>query len=346
MKGRSAGRADALRQARQALNFLQHSTSFPLQRINFLQDVYFLNADVHRALGNTDSFYIYFQLYASLHDSLERVAARSNSKITQMRIENEENYHAIQSLQKEKSAEKVKRNFIIAAIILLSVIVFLYINRLRLKYKHKELLSLQQKEKAQSEIAAAKEQLDMFTQNIIEKSNLIEKLEQQVKSNVINAEQQKLTDELSHQTIVTEDDWNKFKSLYEKIYPGFFAKLRSKAHDITVAELRMAALTRLQLTNSQMASMLGISPDSVRKTRLRLRQRLNLPVDSNLEEHDRRYLIGPDLIINTLKKNSFQACPAFVPPLSLICLSKNLVFAIAAGLSLKSGRNNISAGLK
>ena len=47
----------------------------------------------------------------------------------------------------------------------------------------------------------------------------------------------------------------------------------------------MAALTRLQLTSKQMASMLGISVDSVHKTRQRLRQRLQLGSDINLEEY-------------------------------------------------------------
>jgi len=38
----------------------------------------------------------------------------------------------------------------------------------------------------------------------------------------------------------------------------------------------MAALTRLQLNTKQMADVLGISPNSVIKTKQRLRQRFNL----------------------------------------------------------------------
>lgn len=46
--------------------------------------------------------------------------------------------------------------------------------------------------------------------------------------------------------------------------------------DITAAEKRMAALIRLHLNTKQMASMLGISTDSVYKIRQRLRKRLQL----------------------------------------------------------------------
>src|SRR6185295_8907976 len=117
-----------------------------------------------------------------------------------------------------------------------------------------------------------------------EKTNLIEKLESQVKGKQVTSEQHAIMAELSQQTILTEDDWHKFKALFEKIYPGFFRKLKERATDITLAEQRMAALTRLHLTTKQMSSMLGISVDSVHKTRQRLRQRLQIGTDESLED--------------------------------------------------------------
>ena len=64
----------------------------------------------------------------------------------------------------------------------------------------------------------------------------------------------------------------------------FFQRLKNAAADITVAEQRMAALTRLQLSTRQMAAMLGISVDSVYKTKQRLRKRFNIAADANMEE--------------------------------------------------------------
>jgi DNA-binding CsgD family transcriptional regulator len=55
--------------------------------------------------------------------------------------------------------------------------------------------------------------------------------------------------------------------------------------DITVAEQRMAALTRLHLSTKQMASMLGISPDSVYKIRQRLRKWLQLDDEVTTETY-------------------------------------------------------------
>ena len=110
-------------------------------------------------------------------------------------------------------------------------------------------------------------------------------MEQQVANKPLTDEQQQLANELSHQTILTEEDWEKFKTLFEKIYPGFFLKLKETVPDITAAEQRMAALTRLHLNTKQMASMLGISPDSVYKIRQRLRKRLQLDDEVTIETY-------------------------------------------------------------
>jgi len=187
-------------------------------------------------------------------------------------------------LQREKQTADLKRNFILLSVLLGTIILFLYFNRIRLKQKHKQEFALQQKNAAETELRAAKDQMLLFTENIIEKTELIEKLSQQISHKEQNSELHQLINEITHQTILTEEDWENFKSLFEKIYPGFFLNLKEKARDITIAEQRMAALTRLNLTARQMATMLGISVDSVHKSRQRLRQRLHLPVEVNLEE--------------------------------------------------------------
>ena len=101
----------------------------------------------------------------------------------------------------------------------------------------------------------------------------------------VSAADQQVITELSSQTILTEEDWDHFRLLFEKIFPLFFQRLKNNAADITMAEQRLAALTRLHLTTRQMASMLGISVDSVSKTRQRLRKRFDLGPEVNLEEY-------------------------------------------------------------
>jgi DNA-binding CsgD family transcriptional regulator len=239
---------------------------------------------VYRALGNYDSVYKYSQLYNHIHDSLERSAASSGLEIARIKLDNLQSALTIKNLHKDKDAERLKRNFILGFIVMLAALVILVLNRQRQKLIHKQQMALQEKAAAQAEVATAREQMSMFRQNIIEKTNLVEKLEEQVHYKQISAEQLAIADELSRQTILTEEDWDKFRNLFEKIYPGFFIKLKEKAPDITLAEQRTAALTHLHLTTRQIASMLGISVDSVHKARQRLRQRYHFRFESELEE--------------------------------------------------------------
>jgi DNA-binding CsgD family transcriptional regulator len=275
----------ALIKIREALALIKKAGSgFYLQPLSFLERIYYTATDVFRAVGNTDSFYVYNRLYLNLHDSLQRISLLTSTKMAQLRIDNDNNLRGIQLLEREKQNATIKRNFIILSVLLGSVILLLYFNRLRLKQKHRQEFALQQKNAAETELKAAKEQMQLFTENIVEKTELIEKLSQQISHKEQNSEQQQLINEISHQTILTEEDWENFKSLFEKVYPGFFLNLKEKARDITIAEQRMAALTRLNLTARQMATMLGISVDSVHKSRQRLRQRLQFSSETNLEE--------------------------------------------------------------
>jgi hypothetical protein len=269
-----------IKEAMQLVQKMQNTASY----FNYYQNVCYAAADVYGAFGNYDSVYKYSQIYNRIHDSLERSAASSRLEIARIKLDNLQNALTIKNLHKEKEAETLKRNFILAFLIMFAVIVILVLTRQRQRLIHKQQLALKEKAAAEVEFAAARDQLNMFKQNIIEKTSLIEKLQDQVHHKETNAEHLEIVDEISRQTILTEEDWDKFKKLFEKIYPGFFTKLKEKAPDITIAEQRMAALTRLHLTTKQIASMLGISVDSVHKTRQRLRQRLHIAPDINLEE--------------------------------------------------------------
>ena len=279
------GRSDsALPKIKEALTLLEQQNNPGYQTKPYQEAAYYAMADAYRMKGNSDSFYHYSLLYSHLHDSLQAVAARSSLDVAHMRIGQEKSVNAVLRLQKEKRSEEQARNFIIASILFFLIVSLLLLNRQRQRLKFQRQIALRQKAETEAEKAAATEQLHLFTQSITEKKELIEKLQQQLQTREITTEQQAIINELSEQTILTEMDWERFRRLFEKLHPGFLSRLKLQAPEITIAEQRMAAIIRLQLTSKQTAAMLGISVDSVRKTRQRLRQRLHIPAGDNLEE--------------------------------------------------------------
>lgn len=265
-------KSTALTQVREAMQLLKLAPG-----ADFLKNTYYSATLIFMEMGRYDSAFYYDKLFSALNDSIEKVVAANSLAITRTRLNDMSSRYNIQKLNKEKSVAVMARNMVILCIVILFFFALLLLNRKILKTKL-------EKEKAEQEISSTRNLLDMSTQNMVEKINLIEKLEQQLKGREVTVQHSSVVSELSRQTILTEEDWNKFRSLFETIYPGFFTALREKFPDSTVAENRLAALTRLNLTTKQIASMLGISVDSVHKSRQRLRQRFQVNGETNLEE--------------------------------------------------------------
>jgi hypothetical protein len=272
--------AAALQQIREAFYWMEKNPEF-----NYLQNLYRTAEEIYQKAGMKDSALYFGRLYMSLHDSIEASIANSRLEISQMKLENERNYYNIKSLKEQRQRENTNRNLAIAGIILLAIFAILYLNNKRVKTLHQNQIILEKNKQAEMEMAAAKEQLETFTHNLVEKTALIEQLQEQLNSASLTTDQQEVLSKLQQATIITDDQWADYKKLLEKIYPGFFQKLKEGFPGITVAEQRMAALSKLKLNSKEIASMLGISLESVRKTRQRLRQRLSISGEINLEEY-------------------------------------------------------------
>jgi DNA-binding CsgD family transcriptional regulator len=97
-------------------------------------------------------------------------------------------------------------------------------------------------------------------------------------------EREETLQKLNSSTILTEEDWKKFKKMFDDVYKGFFNRLNIKFPQLTVSEVRLMALIKLEHTNNEMASMLGISAESVRIARFRLRKKLAIQSNADLFE--------------------------------------------------------------
>lgn len=137
-------------------------------------------------------------------------------------------------------------------------------------------------------VESKKQQLDLYTQNIMEKSTVISVITRELEllKNGSSAEQERIVkfNKVLHSNILTAEDWDRFKNTFSEVYPNFFAGLRYRFPEITNAELRLSALIKLKLTLKEAAGTLGISVESVKKSRYRLKKKLTLAEEDSLEE--------------------------------------------------------------
>ena len=145
--------------------------------------------------------------------------------------------------------------------------------------------------KLKNEISRLKAMLENKNKQLANANELIEKQGFLLKkhgisiSNTIGGKVEKF-EKLLNSVLLTENDWSDFKKVFDKLHYGFLPVLKMKHPDLTEGEKRLAVLIKLRLSNKEMACMLGISPNSIVKSRYRLKKKLLSSVDSDISLED------------------------------------------------------------
>lgn len=84
---------------------------------------------------------------------------------------------------------------------------------------------------------------------------------------------------------VDEVDWETISLLFAELNPEFKRRLHEKHPDLTASYVRLASLIYLGLGTKHIARLLAINPDSVKKSRQRLRAKLGLTPDIATETY-------------------------------------------------------------
>jgi ligand-binding sensor domain-containing protein/DNA-binding CsgD family transcriptional regulator len=89
--------------------------------------------------------------------------------------------------------------------------------------------------------------------------------------------------------IESEKSWEQFTRYFDQVNQNFTLELLKKHPTLTQNDLRMCALTRLNMSNKEMAALLNISVLGVEKSRYRLKKRLNLSIEDDLDNYLRDF---------------------------------------------------------
>ena len=79
-----------------------------------------------------------------------------------------------------------------------------------------------------------------------------------------------------------DEDWAEFEHVFEQVHDAFFEVLQKVHPDLTSSEIRLCALIKLNLPSHNVATIMGISSNSLRIARYRLKKKLNLAKEKNL----------------------------------------------------------------
>lgn len=90
--------------------------------------------------------------------------------------------------------------------------------------------------------------------------------------------------------LLTSAEAARFRNAFTAAYPDILPRLRTICPEVTRADEMLCILIILKQTNEEISYLLGISRSSVLKNRYRLRLKLELPEDAELDPEVRRML--------------------------------------------------------
>lgn len=142
--------------------------------------------------------------------------------------------------------------------------------------------------KAEAELTQKSTELEASMQLLDFRNSLIEDLQMNLAKNTEGG-QVLAAEALKNLKILTTDDWRTFRELFEKRFPNFFTHLNQHYPKLSVAETRLFMLIKLGFDSNEIADVLGISGTSVYVARSRLRKRLDLREEEDLEQFIKRF---------------------------------------------------------
>lgn len=293
-----------LNQYQESLHWLQKNKDIAVAHSNMNQMSFVLLgfSEVYDKMGICDSSLLYLKEYNKL------------DKIIRNNPETVEVYQSYVSMLIESSENKAKiaeqelllKNkqitvTVISAIAVISVIILILIINLQNKHNAhqrallkeienkdltKKLFQEQQIQKLQSEkLEVQVREITSYSLLLANKNHLLNQILDLNKKN--SGKEKEISEKISKlvtSNLNIDDDWTDFMINFDKVHPHFFDTLELRYPSLTRNDLKLCAYIRIKMTLKQIARILNISTDSVKKNRYRLKRKMNLQEGNNLDE--------------------------------------------------------------
>lgn len=177
----------------------------------------------------------------------------------------------------------------------LQKIALLEANKQKRQLELKELKAKQQVEHIENE--RLKEKVDYTSRSLASNTTyLVQKNEMltNIKSKIekiattnINGTKKELTSIIKQieSSMNMDADWDTFQLHFENVHPTFFDDIIAKHDKLNNNELRLCAYIKMGLSNKEIARLLNINSQSVIVSRYRLKKKLNLDKDQNINDY-------------------------------------------------------------
>ncbi|MFD0763423.1 tetratricopeptide repeat protein [Mucilaginibacter lutimaris] len=229
--------------------------------------------------------------YRDRSDKLREIIAKRDNiaAIERIRLQwvTQKSREEFNNLKKSSQIDTFKLTSVIVLLVLSLIIIALIYNRRIYKAQKEQQLLASEKRRVDEELKNATLALNGYTENLTQKNLLIEEIKaelENIQSKNSVSEVAANLDKMMQAHIMTEDNWEEFKKLFSKVHNTFFYNLRQAYDNLSGTDVRLLALIKLKLNNREIAGMLGITVDGVKKAKQRLRKKMGLLKEEDFEK--------------------------------------------------------------
>jgi tetratricopeptide (TPR) repeat protein len=284
-----------LKRYREAIPLLEESINMNItsgRKINLTWN-YINLAQAYYGIGNFKKAYDYQNIRIQYADSIvnKENLEKINELETKYQTEKKEAEIALQkeeikTLNEKAKVDKLTKGLyaggMASALALFGLSVFGY----RQRIKKNRIAREKQEEIYRQEIAHKKKELASQTLHLVQKNTFLEEL----KENLENLKNSPDKFKMEFRRIVmllkkekaSDKDWETFKTYFSEVHNDFDQKLKTLYTDISEKEIRLAAFLRMNLTTKEIAATLNVLPDSILKSKYRLKKKLGLDKETDL----------------------------------------------------------------
>ena len=157
----------------------------------------------------------------------------------------------------------------------------------------REIVNLQ-KEKLDQELEHKNKELASYVMGMIQKNEKMGSIRDSISEllPISNSEVHKRLTKLIkniEEEIGDDSNWDKFSLSFNMIHDNFLKRFAEEYSTMTHNDLRICAYIRMNLSNKEIANLLNVSVRTIESTRYRVRKKLELESDTNLNDYILRY---------------------------------------------------------
>lgn len=266
-----------------------------------------LYIDLYEARNDYKKAYLYLQELIALNDSVRK--KEIIQKVDQIRIayDVEKMEKDLLLLNKQNLIKSKNLRIIIILVLGGGIISVLFVSvlyirnrqsktKLLVSEKEKEISRLmiskieEEKKKVNerfiAELAFKSRELISTTMHIVQKNSLINDIREHLdKMKLASKENELIVQDIVKEidkNVMLDKDWDVFVKHFKDVHPNFFDQLIKKHSELTSKEIRYCAYSRLNLSLKEIAAVLNITTRGVEKARSRIRTKLGLKKDVDL----------------------------------------------------------------